>query len=131
MQIVYKEDISGFPLFQKVVAKVLLSGKRLTFVHVEIEPNGIVPEHSHPHEQMGICLEGKAEFSNEGKMTIVKAGMAYWIPSNEKHGVKVIGDKPGIFIDVFSPPREEYLSKQKEVAKLNRTDKRALMHNQK
>ncbi len=131
MQIVHKEDIRVFPLFEKVIGKVLLSGKRLTFVYVEVEPNGVVPEHSHPHEQMGICLEGKAEFSNEGKMTIVKAGMVYWIPSNEKHGVKVISDKPGIFLDVFSPPREEYLSRQKEASKVNMIDRRALMHNQK
>jgi quercetin dioxygenase-like cupin family protein len=37
--------------------------------------------------------------------------MAYFIPSNEKHGVKVTGTEKGLFLDVFSPPREDYLEK--------------------
>lgn len=117
MQVVSKEDVKGFPIFQKVVGRVLLSGERLMFLLVEIEPDGFVPEHSHPHEQMGLCLKGKAEFRAEDKATIVETGMAYWFPSYEKHSVRIIGDEPGIFLDVFSPPREDYISKQKEAAR--------------
>jgi len=117
MKVVSKEDVKGFPILQKVVGRVLLSGERLMFLLAEIEPDGFVPEHSHPHEQMGICLKGKAEFKAGDKTAIVKAGMAYWFPPNEKHGVKVIGDEKGVFLDVFSPPREDYLLKQKEAAR--------------
>jgi len=117
MQVVSKENVKGFLIIQKVVGRVLLSGERLMFLLVEIEPDGVVPEHSHPHEQMGICLKGKAEFQAGEKTTIVEAGMAYWFPPHEKHGVKVIGHENGVFLDVFSPPREDYLSKQKEVTR--------------
>ncbi len=114
MQVASKEGVKGFPVWQKVVGRVLLSGERLMFVLVEIESGGIVPEHSHPQEQMGICLKGRAEFKAGDKTEVVKAGMAYWFPSNEKHSVKVIGDENGVFLDVFSPPREDYLLRQKE-----------------
>lgn len=83
------------------------------FFLVEIEAGEMVPEHSHPHEQMGICLEGEAEFKGEGESVIVKKGMTYFIKSNEKHSVKVTGKKKGLFLDVFSPPREDYLEKMR------------------
>lgn len=113
MQVVSKEDVKGFPIFQKVVGRVLLSGERLMLLLVKIEPDGVVPEHSHPHEQMGLCLNGKAEFKAD-KTKIVEAGMAYWFPPYEKHSVRIVGDKPGVFLDIFSPPREDYIMKQKE-----------------
>lgn len=91
------------------MGKVLLSGERLMLFLVEIKPGGVVPEHSHPHEQMGLCLRGKAEFKTGNEVALVEAGMAYRFPSNEKHSVKVVGDKAAIFLDVFSPPREDYL----------------------
>ena len=101
------------PFFKGVRGKVLLSGERLMFFLVEIEAGEMVPEHSHPHEQMGICLEGEAEFKGEGESVIVREGMAYFINSNEKHSVKVVGKKKGVFLDVFSPPREDYLEKMR------------------
>jgi len=117
MQVVSKEDVKGFLIVQKVMGRVLLSGERLMFLLAEIEPGGVVPEHSHPHEQMGMCLKGKAEFRSGDKTAIVEAGMTYWLSPHEKHGVKLIGDENGVFLDVFSPPREDYLSKQKEATR--------------
>lgn len=99
------------PFFPGVTGKILLWTERLMFFLVEIEVGGVVPEHSHPHEQMGLCLQGEAEFWSAGERTVVQAGMTYSISANEPHSVKVIGTERGVFIDVFSPPREDYLSK--------------------
>ncbi len=105
----------GIPFFPGVTGKILLWSERLMFFLVEIEVGEVVPEHSHPHEQMGLCLQGEAEFWGTGERTVVRAGMTYFIPANEPHGVKVIGAERGIFIDVFSPPREDYLRKLGEM----------------
>jgi len=85
---------------------------------VEINPGGFIPEHSHPNEQMGICLKGKAEFKSKDKRQIISPGMVYYFPPNEAHSVKLIGNELGVFLDIFSPPRDDYIKKQKEANKL-------------
>jgi quercetin dioxygenase-like cupin family protein len=111
LKVVEIKEGSEIPFFKGVTGKILLWSERLMFFLVEIEVGELVPVHSHPHEQMGICLKGEAEFRGAGKSVVVREGMAYFIPSNEKHGVKVTGIEKGLFLDVFSPPREDYLEK--------------------
>ena len=113
MKVVELKEGREIPFFKGVTGKVLLWSERLMFFLVEIEAGEMVPEHSHPHEQMGICLRGEAEFMGDGQRIIVREGMAYAITSNEKHSVKVIGTERGVFLDVFCPPREDYLEKMR------------------
>ncbi|MBD3184908.1 cupin domain-containing protein [Candidatus Poribacteria bacterium] len=82
-------------------------GEKIMMSFVDIEPNTQLAEHSHPHEQMGMFLEGEAEFTIGDETKLVKPGMTYLIPPNVKHKV-VTGDKPVLALDIFSPPREEY-----------------------
>jgi quercetin dioxygenase-like cupin family protein len=82
-------------------------GEKVMMSYVNIEPNTTIAEHSHPHEQMGMFLEGEAEFTIGDEKKMIKPGMAYLIPSNVKHKV-VTSDKPVLALDIFSPPREEY-----------------------
>jgi len=113
LKVVELKEGREIPFFKGVTGKVLLWSERLMFFLVEIEAGEMVPEHSHPHEQMGICLKGEAEFMGDGQRVIVREGMAYAITSNEKHSVKVIGTERGVFLDVFCPPREDYLAKMR------------------
>ena len=82
-------------------------GEKVMMSYVNIDANSVIPEHSHPHEQMGTFLEGEAEFTIGDEKKIVKQGEAYLVPSNVKHKV-VTSDKPVLALDIFSPPREEY-----------------------
>ncbi len=113
MQVVNSDDVKRFLLFEKIWGKILLSGDKMMFLQVEIEPGGVVQEHTHPHEQMGVCLEGRVEFKSGDVVKVVEPGMVYWFKSNEKHSAKVLGDKRGLLLEVFSPPREDYLKKIK------------------
>jgi len=113
LKVVELKEGREIPFFKGVTGKVLLWSERLMFFLVEIEAGEMVPEHSHPHEQMGICLKGEAEFMGDGQRVIVREGMAYAINANEKHSVKVIGTERGVFLDVFCPPREDYLAKMR------------------
>ena len=82
-------------------------GEKIMMSYVNIDANATIPEHSHPHEQMGMFLEGEAEFTIGDETRVVKPGMAYLVPSNVIHKV-VTSDKPVLALDIFSPPREEY-----------------------
>jgi quercetin dioxygenase-like cupin family protein len=82
-------------------------GEKIMMSYVNVEPHTTIAEHSHPHEQMGMLLEGEAEFTIGDEKKLVKSGEAYLIPSNVKHKV-VTFDKPLLALDIFSPPREEY-----------------------
>jgi quercetin dioxygenase-like cupin family protein len=83
------------------------TGERMTLSLVEMQPGAVIPEHAHPHEQVGLALEGEAEFTvgNETR-TIVPGGM-WTIPGGVTHRV-VAGPKGFRALDVFYPIREDY-----------------------
>ena len=74
---------------------------------VEFEPHAVVKEHSHPHEQMGLLLEGELEFTIGGKTRILQPGEMWCIPGGVVHRA-VAGDHPVRALDVFHPIREDY-----------------------
>jgi quercetin dioxygenase-like cupin family protein len=82
-------------------------GERLMLSLVELQPHAVVAMHSHPHEQMGLLLEGELEFTIGGQTQRVLPGQMWRIPGGVPHGC-VAGDKPARALDVFSPPREDY-----------------------
>lgn len=82
-------------------------GEQMMLSLVEFEPHAVVEEHSHPHEQMGLMLEGEAEFIVGGQSRTVRAGEMWRIPGGVKHKV-IAGDKPVRAVDVFHPIRDDY-----------------------
>lgn len=75
---------------------------------VDLEPGSVVEEHSHPHDQVGMLLAGKAIFFIGGEERELKAGDVYCIPGDVKHKVVTL-EEPTKAIDIFTPIREEYL----------------------
>lgn len=82
-------------------------GEKLMISYVNIEANATLDEHSHPHEQMGLFLEGEAEFTIGDETQHMKPGMGFLVPPNVKHKV-VTSDQPIVVLDIFSPPREDF-----------------------
>jgi quercetin dioxygenase-like cupin family protein len=119
LEIIENLNLPKFEFVSDVLGRVLINGKNMTFFMVEIPFGKKVPLHSHPHEQMGICLAGEAEFSNRLEKKLVRKGMVYRFESNEKHEVKTVSVENSIFLDVFSPPRSEYVSMQKHFESAN------------
>ncbi len=96
-------------IFGEIESEILFSSERMMFLLINMKAGELVPEHTHPNEQMGICLKGKAEFISGEKRVLIEAGMFYWIKPNEPHSVRALEEST--FLDVFSPPREDYLEK--------------------
>ncbi len=74
---------------------------------VDIAPHAVVEEHQHPHEQVGMLLEGRAIFWIGGEQKTMQTGDLYRIPGNVRHKVIAL-DQPVRAIDIFCPVREEY-----------------------
>lgn len=75
---------------------------------VVFEPHAVVEEHSHPHEQAGMILEGRAHFFVGDEDRILGPGDMYRIPGGVPHRVVAL-DEPVKALDVFHPIREDYL----------------------
>lgn len=83
-------------------------GQQQMLSMVTIDADGEVPEHSHPHEQCGIWLEGEADFVIGETTYHVRPGDSYIIPPHTPHSVRPCGHRARA-LDIFTPPREEYL----------------------
>lgn len=83
------------------------AGDELMISFVEMEPHAVVEEHSHPHEQMGVLLEGEFEFHIGDEVRTLQPGDMWRIPGGVKHKA-IAGDKPVKAIDIFHPVRDDY-----------------------
>lgn len=83
----------------------LVAGERTSAQVFEAEPGGVVPEHSHPHEQIGLVYEGTLTFIIDGETTEIGPDEAFVIPGDEPHQIENRGDTKAAGIDIFSPPR--------------------------
>jgi len=89
-----------------------LAGEHVMFTYVELLPHSEVPTHSHPHEQLGLMLEGELEMQIGDERRTLRPGDAYVIPGGVPHGART-GDPRALVLDIFHPLREDYLKQLK------------------
>jgi len=90
----------------------LITGDRIMISHVYLKKGSIVPRHCHENEQITYILEGGLRFwigEDESQMIDVLAGDVLHIPSMVYHKAEALEDT--LDVDVFSPPREDWLNK--------------------
>ena len=81
---------------------------KMTLAYWNIKAGSVLPEHSHPHEQVAAqVIQGEFELTLEGESKVMKTGDVAVIPSDVVHSGKAITDCK--MLDVFSPVREDYL----------------------
>jgi quercetin dioxygenase-like cupin family protein len=83
------------------------AGEGMMLSVVTFEPGSIVPEHAHPHEQMGLMVSGRLEFTVGGVTRTLGPGDQWKIPGGVKHSVRAV-DGPAVALDVFHPVRDDY-----------------------
>jgi quercetin dioxygenase-like cupin family protein len=83
------------------------AAEKMMLSHAVLGPHAVVEEHSHPHEQVGMMLEGQAIFFIGDEEKTLKAGDMYRIPGNVKHRVVALADGARA-LDIFCPIREDY-----------------------
>lgn len=100
------EDLNPVEQFPGVVRRTLVSGDNLTLVEIRIAPGAEVPEHTHPHEQVGHVASGRVRFRMGGQESELGPGDSYLIPGDLPHHVVALD--AATLIEVFSPVREEF-----------------------
>lgn len=105
--IVRPEQRSSHNIFPGVEVHTA-AGEQIMLSYVDFEPGAVVEPHSHPHEQMGILLEGNLEFIIGDERHHLQAGDVWRIPGGVVHSA-IAGAVPVKALDVFSPIREDYL----------------------
>ena len=86
-------------------AKIIHS-QHMTFVYWDIKADHVLPEHSHPHEQVVNLIDGIFELTIDEKTEILEPKSVVVIPPNAVHTGK--SRKDCKIIDVFYPIREDY-----------------------
>jgi quercetin dioxygenase-like cupin family protein len=104
--VVDKKDCSHHQIFPGVDI-FTTHGDQLMLSLVEFQPHAVVQEHSHPHEQLGLLLEGELNFTIDGRPHHVLPGMMWRIPGGVKH-MATAGGQGAKALDVFHPIREDY-----------------------
>lgn len=64
-------------------------------------------DHSHPVEQVGYVLSGKADLFIGDQEYSLKEGDAYYIPGDVRHGFSVNADEGLELIESYTPPKSE------------------------
>jgi quercetin dioxygenase-like cupin family protein len=83
-------------------------GQNVMLARVLLKKGCIVPEHSHPNEQITFIAEGALKFWIDGKIIVVSAGEVLTIPPNMSHKAEALEDT--VDYDVFNPPRADWMS---------------------
>ena len=83
-------------------------GEKMTLVRILIQPGAVFPDHAHPNEQIGTCVEGGGVLTSGGEDLEVAPGVAWSIPSDELHKFVATADTPTVIYEAWSPPREDY-----------------------
>jgi quercetin dioxygenase-like cupin family protein len=93
------------------LSRRLITGDRMMIAHVYLKKDAVVPKHSHENEQITYILEGVLHFrlgENGEREVTVRAGEVLVIPSYLPHSAVALEDT--LDVDVFNPPRQDWLS---------------------
>jgi quercetin dioxygenase-like cupin family protein len=100
------EECSKHTIFPGVHIRTAATERMMLSV-VDLEPNAVVEEHSHPHDQVGMLLAGRAVFYIGDEQKTLSAGDLYRIPGGVRHRVVALNE-PVKALDIFHPVREDY-----------------------
>ena len=103
-----------FVRLEDILERELVPGYHVRFVHSgymtlaywRVEAGAVLPEHTHPHEQVANLLEGEFELTVDGESKVLKPGEVAVIPGDVRHSGRAITECR--LLDAFYPVREEY-----------------------
>ena len=105
-QFVHLDAVRAFELAAGVTGRPLF-GEGAMLNLIRFEPGATVPLHSHPHEQLGIVLEGMQALVVEGTAYELGPFEAYVLPGGVEHSA-YCGPEGSLVLDVLTPVREDY-----------------------
>jgi quercetin dioxygenase-like cupin family protein len=103
-------DWSAIPVetIAEGVTRQMVTGDRLMVCRLTLAARTVTAIHTHVHEQITLVERGSADFFVEGQWRTAQAGDILLFPSGIQHGATML-DEEVVLIDIFSPPREDFL----------------------
>jgi quercetin dioxygenase-like cupin family protein len=112
-QTIFRAGEGPFHKIRKDLDGVLIGGEKVTLVRWDF-PAGRAPTpvHAHAeHEQFCIMLAGSVRTTLGDEQVTLHAGDIMRIKRNVPHGATIVlGSENAVMLDVYSPPREDYLA---------------------
>jgi len=90
------------------IKRRMIVGTNEMLVRWEFTKGAVAARHSHPHEQIVVMVHGKLRLIVGDAETIMGNDDIVVIPPNTPHEAHALEDT--VVIDVFSPPREDFLT---------------------
>lgn len=106
MPLIESHEVEPVEMLPGVIRRTMTDGERMMLCEVRMDQDAVVPMHTHPHEQTGYCASGRIRMVIAGDVREMGAGGCWMIPGGVEHEATAL--EASIFIDVFSPPRDEY-----------------------
>ena len=100
-------DVPALDVWGETVQARVIVGRNASLAVVELEPNAVVPEHRHEHEQLGLCIRGSITFTIDGERRELGPGGTWRITSDLPHDA-VAGPDGATVVDIFSPVRADW-----------------------
>ena len=92
------------------LSRAAVRGDQSMVVANWIEPHPtLAAPHSHPFDQLALVVRGTMLFDVDGETFTLGAGDILVIPADAPHCARATGKDPALNLDVFAPPREDYL----------------------
>jgi quercetin dioxygenase-like cupin family protein len=91
-----------------LLTRQYVSGAQGMVARILLKKGCLVPEHSHPNEQIAMILSGALEFNLSGEKIVVRTGELIVIPGGVPHSALALEDTEDI--DFFAPPRQDWLA---------------------
>lgn len=104
-----------------LISRKLVTGEKAMVAQVFLKKGAVVPEHNHESEQITYILEGALKFELEGREVVVAKGEVLHIPSYVPHRAVALEDT--LDLDIFSPPRLDWLKKDDEYLRRGEREK--------
>lgn len=90
------------------IARKMIVGEKEMLVRWEFRKGGLAGRHDHPHEQIVMMVSGRLRLAVGNEERVLVPGDLVIIPPHTPHEAEALEDT--IVIDIFSPPREDFLS---------------------
>jgi quercetin dioxygenase-like cupin family protein len=91
----------------EMLSRKIVAGEREMLVQSYLKRGCLVPMHAHESEQMIYVLQGALRLLVGGEDVTVREGEVLHIPAGVAHQAEALEDT--FELDVFSPPRAEWL----------------------
>ena len=91
------------------IDRQMIWGERVMVCRLRLDPRVVTAVHSHPHEQVTLVERGRVQFFIEGQSRMASAGDLLVFPPHCDHGATML-DEEVVLIDIFAPPREDFLA---------------------